>query len=325
MNILITGAFGNIGQRVLDAVLEGGHTVSVLDMGTKRNRRTAEKYRRRLRALHWGDIRARADMEEAVRDAHVVIHLAAIIPPASEKNPELCRAVNVRGTENLIAAVDHPGGAAIVYISSVSVMGPTQGRTPPRAVTEPVNPMDTYARTKVEAEQLLARSGVRHCILRLGAVMPTQAFHFADVFTVAFEIPLRARCEVVVDVDVATACLHAAEWISWSGSPSGRTFFIGGGREKGCQVTGREMFEGLLTPMGLTMPAAGLFATDLDNFSIDWCDTEEAQRTLRFQDHSFAEYGQTIVRRYRFLRPAIGALRRPINGYISRQSPYWTG
>jgi len=326
MNILITGAFGNIGRLVLAQALRRGHAVSVLEMDSKRNRKAARKWGKRARAVFLCDIRDAAAVGRAVAGQDVVIHMAGILPPASEARPDLCRAVNVGGTENLIAALRAAGrGVSLVFVSSVSVMGRTQDRTPPLCVSDAVNPENTYARTKAEAEAAVSRSGLRHCILRLAAVMPTSIFYsnLLSMFVEAFAMPLDLRCEIVVDVDAAAACVHAAEGLPGDGALTGKTFFIGGGGGKGCQMRAREMYRGIFGSVGVPVPREDLFVDGRAGYPLDWYDTEEAEKVLRFQDHTFEDFQGILGRQLRPLRPLIRLLRPLIVRYIARKSPLW--
>ncbi len=54
-----------------------------------------------------------------------------------------------------------------------------------------------------------------------------------EVSEVSFEIPLQARCEVILDLDVAAALVTAAENLTAGGIAPGKTFFIGGGKSQG--------------------------------------------------------------------------------------------
>ena len=82
MRVLVTGAFGNIGSACLGELLRQGHTVRAFDIRSPRTEETARDFRGHLEIL-WGDIRDYDAVEDAVRDQEVVIHLAAIIPPAT--------------------------------------------------------------------------------------------------------------------------------------------------------------------------------------------------------------------------------------------------
>ncbi|HOV50810.1 MAG TPA: NAD-dependent epimerase/dehydratase family protein, partial [Candidatus Cryosericum sp.] len=59
MNVLVTGAFGNVGTYAVDALLARGATVRCLDVPSALSRRKARGYAGRVEML-WGDIRDKA-------------------------------------------------------------------------------------------------------------------------------------------------------------------------------------------------------------------------------------------------------------------------
>ena len=323
MKALITGAFGTVGVSILNRFIADGHQVSVFEIKSKANVRKARKYASQLAAVFFGDIRNSADVEKAIAGQDVIVHCAAIVPPLSDQNKKLCFEINVGGTQNVIDAIKKSAKPApLIYISSASVMGPTQDREPPVKSQDPVNPTDNYTQSKVDAETLVQNSGIRFCILRLGAVMIKNLFHSFRQLLIAFEIPLRARCEVVLEDDVAAACVHSAEAMLRDNQIDGSVFFIGGGSRNGCQLTTLQMYEGIFKPLGVRVPPAYLFADNLNNYYIDWYDTERAEQMLRFQNHSFSEYGGILRKKYRFLIPIIFVLGPLIDLYIRSHSPY---
>lgn len=174
MRVLVTGGFGNVGVATVEECLERGHAVTVFEIRNRRTERLARRYRRRGVRVFLGDIRRETDLIAAVEGQDAVIHLAAILPPASEQSPELCLSVNRGGTANLLHAIASVGTprASLVLVSSASVMGPTQRRLPPvRPSDSPVG-TDVYSQSKIAAEELVASSSLRFAILRLAAVMP---------------------------------------------------------------------------------------------------------------------------------------------------------
>ena len=83
VNILLTGAFGNVGQSALDAMADQGHRVRALDVDNRRNRGRARQFSGRPGIeILWGDIRDRSVVERASSGCDVVVHLAFVIPPA---------------------------------------------------------------------------------------------------------------------------------------------------------------------------------------------------------------------------------------------------
>jgi len=337
MKILVTGAFGTVGRAVIDEANRLGHAVSVLDVDTPRNRRTASRLRSDVASVFLGDIRNPDLVDDSVAGQDAVIHLAAILPPLSEANPDLCRSVNVNGTANVVEASAKAGrSAVVVLVSSASVMGPTQDREPPIRPGDPVAPNDVYARSKVDAEALVLESGLHACVLRLAAVLPSDRPQSVRNAAAAFDLPLNARCEAVVDLDVAAACVHAAESLareslagydrlgrdSGDDPASGRVFFVGGGKEGGWQMHVRDMYEAVFGTVGLPLPSEQCFTPDPNRFAIDWYDTDDSQRHFGFQNHTFAEYKESINRKFRAIRPAMTVARPVVMRYLESLSPY---
>jgi UDP-glucose 4-epimerase len=87
MKVLLTGAFGNVGESVLLALFNRGYEITCFDLHTDISKKT---YKRLTKVgnfdVVWGDITDKSSVEQAMQDANCIIHLAAIIPPLSEKS-----------------------------------------------------------------------------------------------------------------------------------------------------------------------------------------------------------------------------------------------
>jgi len=93
MKFLVTGAFGNLGQMVVRELQRQAIDVRCLDLPNARNQRAARAHQGRVE-LAWGDIRDTAWLARQVEGVDAVIHLAALLWPATENQPELAEAVN---------------------------------------------------------------------------------------------------------------------------------------------------------------------------------------------------------------------------------------
>ena len=331
MKITITGGYGNIGISVIEECLRRGHKVTVFDLDGDRSRKFARRYSKKNVRTVLGDIRKYSDVHGAVAGQDAVIHLAAILPPLSDRNPGLCREVNVSGIENILKAIKAEGNtAALVEVSSASVMGPTQTQAPPVRPDDLVAATDTYSTTKIEAERLVEESGIRHCILRPAAVLPTNIYikYFLNMIKVMFDMPLSARCEIVLDIDVAHALVSAAESLAGANhggalcgsSLCGRRGFIAGGGNQGCQLTNGAMLKAVFAQVGLPFPREELFTHHINGYYLDWYDTEEIQNLLKYQNHSFAQWKGIIEQKLGPYRPLITLLNRPILKWLEKQS-----
>jgi nucleoside-diphosphate-sugar epimerase len=154
VQVLVTGAAGFIGSHLVDALLERGATVRVLDNLSTGRRSNLAHCLDRIELLE-GDIRDLPTCKAACRGVHYVFHQAALgSVPRSMKDPATTVAVNVGGTTNVFAAARDAGVARVVYASSSSVYGDSQ--TLPKREGEEGRPLSPYALSKVMNEELAA-------------------------------------------------------------------------------------------------------------------------------------------------------------------------
>jgi dTDP-4-dehydrorhamnose reductase len=120
----------------------------------------------------------------------MVIHCAALSQtPACEANPPLARRLNVEVTAVL---AELAAEAAFVLLSTDLVF---DGRSGNYDESAEVNPISTYAETKVAAEQFV-RANPKHTILRLslnGGVSPTGDRGFNEQMRLAWQAGRRVR------------------------------------------------------------------------------------------------------------------------------------
>lgn len=316
MQILLTGAFGNIGQSTIQALLERGHAVRCFDVPTKNNIKIARRFRDQL-IVEWGDLRNPADVARAVRGCAAVIHLAFVIPKLSatgvncEERPDWARSINVGGTRNLIEAMQAQSPRPrLVFASSLHVYGKTQHLPPPRTVEETPHPVEHYAHHKIEAEGMVRESGLDWAILRLGAALPLRLIFDRGMF----DVPLDNRIEFVHTRDAGYAFAAAVD----HPGVLGRTLLIGGG--PGCQLYYREMMSRVLDAMGVGCLPERAFARE--PFATDWLDTRESQALLGFQRRTFDDYTKDLRAMLGSLRYIILAARPLVQQILLARSPY---
>jgi nucleoside-diphosphate-sugar epimerase len=318
MNVLVTGAFGNVGTSTLKALIERDHQVRCLDLKTRANRRTAGRFAGEIEVV-WGDLRCREDVAAAVRDQEVVVHLAFIIPKMSatgvesEKRPDWAREINIGGTRNLLSVMASLSAPPkILFASSYHVFGRTQHQVPPRTIADPVRPTEHYSRHKVACERMVKRSGLEWSIFRLAATLPLAI----QLDPGMFDVPLDNRMEFVHTRDVGEAI---AKGVS-NDEIWGRTLLIGGGSE--CQYTYREIVETVLGAMGVGMLPEEAFGTT--PFPTDWMDTSESQRLLDYQKRDLEDYVAEMARVAGIKRHLIRAFRPLARLILLTRSPaYW--
>lgn len=317
MKVLVTGVFGNIGRSTLEELIRQGHQVRCFDIRTRANERTARKYRGQVEVL-WGDLRRPDDVAAAVAGQEAVIHLAFIIPKLSvtgfesEDHPEWAREINVGGTQNLIEAMEAQSRPPkLLFASSYHIYGRTQDQPPPRTIADPVQPIEHYARHKVEAEELVRSSGLEWAILRLAAALPIAIRLDPGMF----DVPLDNRMEYVHTRDVGLAFANAVSTPDvW-----GKTLLIGGGPR--CQYTYRQITECVLGGMGVGMPPAEAFA--VVPFPTDWIDTTESQHLLQYQRHTLDDYVREMKAQFGYRRHLVRLFHPLVRYLLLKQSTHY--
>jgi len=315
MQVLLTGAFGNIGTSTLEELIKRGHQVRCFDLKTKANMRKARRIRNQAETV-LGDLRNREDVALAVQGQDVVVHLAFVIPAlsatgvGSEEAPEWAREINVGGTCNLIEAIQaQPHPARLLFASSLHIYGRTNDQPPPRLITDPPQPIEHYAHHKVECEQMIKGSGLTWTIFRLAAALPTRLIMDPEMF----EVPLENRIEFVHHKDVGYAIANALETEDvW-----GKIWHIGGGPQ--CQHYQRELVEGVLEAVGVGMLPEEAFTSV--PFATDWLDTTESQRVLKFQRHTLQDYIEGVRAKLGVGRFFVRLFRPIIRAWILSKSP----
>ncbi|TXT57523.1 MAG: CDP-paratose 2-epimerase [Candidatus Thorarchaeota archaeon] len=319
MQVLVTGAFGNVGESTLMALLEKGYYIRCFDLPTKRNEKTQKKMEEigDFQTV-WGDIRDYDAVSMAALNMETIIHLAAIIPPVSDINPDLAREVNVGGTSNLLkAAQEMESPPKFIYASSIATYGHCTGEGPPKTASDPQQATDPYTEHKIECEKLVKASDLPWTILRFGVVTPLSIG--MDVDPIMFEIPLEQRIEFVHTRDIGLACANAVEVDAQE-----KILLLGGGES--CRMTYRHFVSKMLDAMGIGMLPDSAFkevTCDEDWFHTDWMDTEESQKILDFQKHDFEDFLEEYkelagIKRY------LAMLFRPlVRRRLLAKSPYY--
>ncbi len=320
MKVLLTGAFGNIGESTLLALLDKGIEVRCFDLRSAATEKTAKNLMKRGDfEVHWGDIRNQESVTSALSGVDASIHLAAIIPPPSEKRPELAKEVNVGGTLNMIKAIEAMDPKPkMVFASSISIFGPTMHLDPPRRASDPPNPTDTYTHTKVECEDAIRKSSIPWTILRFPAVPPLK-IEGDEIDPSLFDMPLDQRIEFAHTRDVGLAVANAV-----TAEAVGKTLLIGGGEKN--QMLQRDFIGSLLEGMGVGMLPDSAFRKPTkpeDWYYTDWLDTEESQALLKYQARTFEEFLDEFKKMMGFKRHLAKLFSGQARKRLLKASPYY--
>src|SRR4051795_8832908 len=154
MRALVTGGAGFIGSNLVDALLERGDDVAVIDNISTGRESNLEQALDNGAQLHRADIRDAAAMRELFAGAQpdAVFHLAAQIDVRkSVSDPDFDAATNVIGTVNLLEAARTAGVRRFVNTSSGGAIYGVQEQLPTPEDTLPA-PMAPYGASKYGAE-----------------------------------------------------------------------------------------------------------------------------------------------------------------------------
>ncbi|WP_028547811.1 NAD-dependent epimerase/dehydratase family protein [Paenibacillus sp. UNC451MF] len=146
MNILVTGATGRVGSRLVPRLLQRGHSVKAL----VRQPENAQFLINQGVTLVQGDLLQSESLTEAIANADAVIHLAAFFRGAT---PEETHAVNLEGTLALASAAIREGVSRFIFASTNLVYGP--GKDKPFNEEDLPKSEAPYPQTKAAAEQAL--------------------------------------------------------------------------------------------------------------------------------------------------------------------------
>jgi nucleoside-diphosphate-sugar epimerase len=315
MKVLLTGAMGNVGLSTLHALLSEEHEVVAFDLESRRTRRLASGFGDEVQFI-WGDLTVPETLRQALDGVDAVVHLAAIIPPHSERSPELARKVNLDATASLVAAMEaSPTAKRLVFASSVGVCGDVQDREPPLRVDSPVAPADEYGRHKVACENLIRQSGLRWSILRLAAVSPIH-LHRVDP-SIMFDASADARFEFLHPADAGTAFARAVA----CEEAIGKLLYIGGGPR--CQMSFYEFTNTLMGGIGIgPLPVDAFVRSTPPRFSGDWVDSDESQRLLQYQTRGLDDQIADMKQDFGVLVPLIRLVRPLATWFVTRRSAH---
>lgn len=165
MRVVVTGATGNVGTSLLDALGSDEAVTSILGIARRLPAATFAKTE-----FAAADV-ARDDLAPLLRGADCVVHLAWLIQPSHDE--ATLQRTNVEGSQRTFDAVAAAGVPALVVASSVGAYSP---RTDARRVDEswPTGgiPASWYSRHKAEVERRLDRLEIDRPDIRVARLRP---------------------------------------------------------------------------------------------------------------------------------------------------------
>ncbi len=169
MRVVVTGASGNVGTSVLQALAGTPEVQEIVGVARRRPQATFART-----SFVQADIVA-DELVPLLRGADAVIHLAWLIQPGRDES--VTHAVNVRGSERVFRATVEAGVPALLYASSVGAYseGP-KDRYVDESWPTYGTPSSFYARHKAAAERQLDRLEREQPQLRVVRMRPGLIF-----------------------------------------------------------------------------------------------------------------------------------------------------
>lgn len=166
--VLVTGGAGFIGSHLVEALVEKGLKVKVLDSLVKG----------KLSSIHYlidqgkvefieGDIRNKDIVDESMKDVDFVFHTAGIHIQRSAASPDDCISTNIQGSYNVFVSAFNHKVKRVIFSSSSSVYG--NPKKLPMHENDPFNIAEPYGASKLFNEYLLqhlAKKGLKYNALR---------------------------------------------------------------------------------------------------------------------------------------------------------------
>lgn len=165
MNILVTGGLGYIGSHTVVELLHDGHDIVIIDNLSNSCEKTLENIGRAcglsrykdLLSFYRVDLRDEPHLNRVFREFNFdcVVHFAACKSVGeSMTDPDKYYDTNVRGTYNLLSALNTHGVKNLIFSSSCTVYG--QADELPITEQTPIKPAESvYGRTKQICEQMI--------------------------------------------------------------------------------------------------------------------------------------------------------------------------
>ena len=148
--VLVTGASGFVGSRVVERLLDDHKSVTVT------TRSCVAVNRGDMRSVTIPGLDGTTDWREALADVQSVVHCAARVHVMRESSSDPqaeFRRVNSDGTIALARAAARVGVSRFVFVSSIKVNGESSVPGRPFVESDAPSPVDPYGMSKWEAEQ----------------------------------------------------------------------------------------------------------------------------------------------------------------------------
>jgi len=207
----------------------------------------------------------------------------------------------------------HSPNAFLIYSSSISVYG-DRLENPFIKVNDILKPSegDEYAKTKIEAENIIKNCKLDWSIFRLSAIMGDH-----KISKLMFHQPLKTSLEIATPVDTARAFVNA---IDKQKQLSKKIFNLGGGEK--CRIIYDSFLSRSFKIYGLGELDFPLKTFAEKNFHCGYYDDgDELNNILNFRNDTLESYFEKEKQKIsNFKRIIISIFKKPIKMYLKKQS-----
>jgi dTDP-4-dehydrorhamnose reductase len=201
MNVLVTGALGQLGRELRRSLEDAGHDSICTDLCAGEG-------------VRFLDIADKAGVDEffASHEIDVVVNCAAYTDVnGAEDDEESAMLINAEAP-GILASAAASHGASMIHVSTDYVFDGNANQ--PYRETDPAFPLNAYGRTKLAGEKAVAASGCSYVIIRTAWLYSCHGRNFFN--TVVARTAENAEMKVVVDQigtptyarDLADAIVH---------------------------------------------------------------------------------------------------------------------
>lgn len=314
MIVAMTGVSGSMGSEALTQTLELGFIDKIRVLLTpksknnKLEKRLKKRYGLRIEIVR-GWLSDLSVCQKLVEGADIVVNMAAVIPPHSDKNPEASYKCNQLGAMRLTDAVAAmPEQAKFIHISTVAVYGNRTMAHPWGRPGDPLMPAvyDNYAMHKAAAERYVMESAVKNWAVLRQTAMLYDGIIFSNISDgLLFHTTLNGPLEWVTARDSGYLIRRIIEREEAGELDSfwNRVYDVSGGAKN--RRTGYDTFADGFSIMGGSPKAY---------FKPSWCATRnfhglwfadgELEELFGYQRDSVADFWAAMGKKYRIFKIA---------------------